>query len=281
MQFESIAKTLISLTSLFQDNDLQDPSADAQFLISQVTGIPQLELNLHLDRSLSVEESNRIFQYAYRRAQREPFQYIIGECCFWGFDFLLSRDVLIPRKETELLVERIIEENTERRITLLDIGTGSGNIAITIAKLRPDWIVEASDISAAALQIARQNAAHLQAKVTFYESDLLEAISKSYDIIVSNPPYIPLNEYKDLSPEVQGFEPQKALLAVEDGLFYYRKILQNAAVHLRPAGTIYFEIGYNQGERLRELAEEFNYRVVDIYKDYQQFDRIIKLTLIR
>ena len=279
MQFESIAQSLTYLITLFQANKLENPAAESHFLISQVTGIPQLELNLHLERLLTDDEIALIIQCAARRAKHEPFQYIFGESCFWGFDFLVNRDVLIPRKETELLVERIVEDNKGRRITLLDIGTGSGVIAITIAKLCPDWMIEASDVSYNALLIAQQNALRLNAQITFYKSDLFEVIHRRYDIIVSNPPYIPLNEYNELSPEVTKFEPQIALLAEEEGLLYYRKILENGAEHLNPEGVIYFEIGYNQGERVRKLAEQFNYRVVDIYKDYQHFDRIVKLTL--
>jgi len=276
MYFDSVTQLIIYLSELFSKHKLSHPQSDAQLIVSHYTGIPRLELNLHAQDKLSKDQISHIIGASQRRTKHEPLQHIFGETCFMGFEFLVDPDVLIPRKETELLVEQVIKDNQESR-SLLDIGTGSGNIAISIAKLCPDWDVEATDISKNALKVARNNATRNGVEVVFYHTDLYQGISKCYDIIVSNPPYVSERDYLELSPEVRVFEPRLALLAKEEGLFFFRRILQEGAKHLNPDGLVYFEIGHNQSNRIMDLAAELNYRVVDIYKDYQQFDRIVKL----
>ena len=277
MHLETIRQALQYMEDIFQDKGLDNSQYDARNIVSQITRIPQLELNLHYHRLLTSDESATIIQCALRRVSYEPLQYIFGETCFMGFDFQVNHDVLIPRKETELLVERVVQDN-EGNKTLLDIGTGSGNIALSISKLRSSWQVDACDISEKALQVARTNALSLGVEVNFILSDLFSEIRKSYDLIVSNPPYISPEDYNNLSPEVKSFEPQEALLASENGYYYYRRILHEATGHLNPGGLIYFEIGYNQGSGINKIAEKLDYRVVDIQRDYQHFDRIVKLS---
>ena len=274
---QTIRESLDLLTAIFKKHDLENPLFDACQIVAHHAGIPHLELNLHYDRILDSQVKRAIEESAERRARYEPLQYIFGEACFMGLCFRVTNEVLIPRPETELLVEKILNEN-ERELSLLDIGTGSGNIAVSIAKSRTHWEIVATDISPQALDIARQNAERNGVEIDFYLADLFPAIDKSYDVIVSNPPYIPELEYRELSPEVREFEPQNALLAEEEGLSFYRRILEGANNRLKPGGVIYFEIGYNQGERIKGLAGRYNYRVIDIIRDYQQFDRVVKLT---
>lgn len=271
---------------------LEKPLHDSKQILSHYTKIPPLELNLFYQRYLSEDEAELIVKALQRRALHEPLQYIFGKSSFMGMEFIVNEKVLIPRYETELLVEKILQDQSLfTGINLLDIGTGCGNIAVSIAKYRPDWQIEATDNSDGALETARRNAEENQVEITLYKTDLFPPQKTRYNVIVSNPPYIPLQEYKQLSPQVRLFEPQEALLAlpsnyqhcpgikssalVRKGLFYYDRILREATYRLKPDGRIYFEIGYNQAKDIRDLAKALNYRVVDIIKDFQQFERIV------
>ncbi len=276
----TVFQALEIITKLFQKHDLVNPREDAQQIIAHYLQIPLLELNLHRERLLSDEECLLISRSVKRRCLHEPLQYIFGHVCFMGYDFLVDRSVLIPRKETELLVEKIYSDhkNSAAKKTVLDIGTGSGVIAISLAKLLPEWRIEASDYSAAALSVARKNNVRNRVEIQFFHSDLFKSIDKSYDVIVSNPPYIAEQEYKTLSRQIRLYEPEEALLAAESGCYYYRRILQEALMYLNPGGLIYLELGYNQADMIRSIAEQLNYRIIDILRDYQQIERIAKLT---
>ena len=213
-----------------------------------------------------------------------PIQYIIGRTEFCGLDITVNEDVLIPRPETELLVDKVaaIARNNGQGIRVLDLCTGSGCIAIALTKRVSDCKINASDISDKALDVARLNASRhgVSDKISFFKSDLFGNIDDRFDIIVSNPPYIARFEFETLQKEVLR-EPRMALDGGEDGLDFYRKIVADAPDHLRPGGQVIFEIGFGQaGEVCKILQERGVFKVVGIEKDFNGIDRVVIATWI-
>ena len=186
-------------------------------------------------------------------AAHKPAQYIIGQADFYGMQLKVDERVLIPRPETEELVELILAENPETNLSVLDIGTGSGAIALALAKNRPDWSVTAADISQDALDVANENAKNQNLQIFLKKSDCFTEISEKYDIIVSNPPYISREDESEVGLNVLNSEPHLALFADEDGLAIYRRIAEDAKDYLKDGGKIYLEIGYKQGQSVPEL----------------------------
>ena len=186
-------------------------------------------------------------------AAHKPAQYIIGQADFYGMQLTVDERVLIPRPETEELVELILAENPETNLSVLDIGTGSGAIALALAKNRPDWSVTAADISQDALDVANENAKNQNLQIFLKKSDCFTEISEKYDIIVSNPPYISREDESEVGLNVLYSEPHLALFADEDGLAIYRRIAEDAKDYLKDGGKIYLEIGYKQGQSVPEL----------------------------
>lgn len=207
-----------------------------------------------------------------------PIQYALGKWDFYGRTFKVCPDVLIPRPETELLVDIIIKENMIAK-SILDIGTGSGAIAISLAKEREDFTLSACDISQKALDIARENALKLESSVKFIESDLFDNIDQSFDIIVSNPPYISSKDYRKLDDKLY-FEPKEALLGGDKGYEIYERIVNKAPMYLNPGGKLYFEIGYDQGEIVKGLMKDAGFADIKIVKDYGNKDRIVRGQLL-
>ncbi|WP_061417569.1 peptide chain release factor N(5)-glutamine methyltransferase, partial [Streptococcus oralis] len=186
-------------------------------------------------------------------ASHKPAQYIIGQADFFGMQLKVDERVLIPRPETEELVELILAENPEENLKILDIGTGSGAIALGLAKNRPDWSVTAADISQDALELASENAKNQNLNIFFKKSDCFAEIFEKYDIIVSNPPYISREDESEVGLNVLHSEPHLALFADEDGLAIYRRIVGDAKDYLTDGGKIYLEIGYKQGQSVPAL----------------------------
>ncbi|HEM5998188.1 TPA: peptide chain release factor N(5)-glutamine methyltransferase [Streptococcus suis] len=217
------------------------------------------------------EEIEAIFQ---QLSQHRPAQYIIGKADFRGLEFAVDERVLIPRPETEELVDLILQENSRAGLRILDIGTGSGAIAISLAKARPDWEVVAVDISEDALAVAQENARSNQVSVQFIQSDVLQAVTGQFDIIVSNPPYISPDDTDEVGLNVLTSEPHLALFAEEDGLAIYRQIADHAGAFLKENGKLYFEIGYKQGQDLTNLlALHFPEKRIRVLKDQFGQDR--------
>lgn len=205
-----------------------------------------------------------------------PAQYIIGSAEFHGHSFKVDERVLIPRPETEELVDLILSENPNTNIKVLDIGTGSGAIALSLAIDRDNWQVTASDISSNALDLAQENAEVIDVAIDFVQSDCFLAITGKYDIIVSNPPYISETDREEVGLNVLTSEPHLALFAVEDGYAVYRKIAENAQKHLTKKGKIYLEIGYKQGEYVKKLFEsEFPKMRIRVLQDQFGKDRMV------
>ena len=210
-----------------------------------------------------------------------PIQHITGVQNFYGFDFYVNENVLIPRLDTEILVEWILDDFNDmhnfenKKFEVLDMCTGSGCIAISLLKKKADWVVEAADISEAALDVAALNAKRLAVDLKLIKSDLFSEINKKYDIIVSNPPYIESDVIETLDDEVKKYEPLIALDGGNDGLDFYREISRNAATYLKKGGAIYFEIGYNQGPSVKEILVDNNFKDVRIKKDLAGHDRCV------
>ena len=201
-----------------------------------------------------IEEEKQFVEEVYQQlAAHKPAQYIIGQADFYGIQLKVDERVLIPRPETEELVELILAENLETNLSVLDIGTGSGAIALALAKNRQDWSVTAADISQDALDLASENAKNQKLNIFFKKSDCFAEISEKYDIIVSNPPYISREDESEVGLNVLHSEPHLALFADEDGLAIYRRIAEDAKDYLKDGGKIYLEIGYKQGQSVPEL----------------------------
>lgn len=232
------------------------------------------ELFLHADKPVAPTDSVKYQNMVTRRLKLEPLQYIVGKVEFWSREFLVTPDVLIPRQETEFVLEQIVF-HLRQQVTpcrkILDMGTGSGVIADVLA-FELECLVVAVDSSRAALEIARKNIAshHLLDKVTFVHSDLFAQVSEieQFDCIVSNPPYVAESEKKDLHPEVIQYEPPGALFAGPDGLDCYRFLIPESIQYLKPSGWLGLEIGASQGEEIRAMLSTNGYHDIAILSDY-------------
>lgn len=244
--------------AFFEKAGLEKPRLDAEWLMAAVLQCKRLELYLQFDRPLTPELLDRLRPLVRRRAQREPLQYILGETDFGDLRLRIDRRALIPRPETEALVERLValpQDSTPRRI--LDLGTGSGAIALGLAQAWPEAEVTAVDASAEALALARENAKlnQLETRVNFLEGSWFGPLpGQRFDLIVSNPPYLTRSEWEEAQPEVREYEPSVALVAEEDGLADLRQLMQAAPGHLEAKGVLALETGIDQHARLAEQA---------------------------
>lgn len=203
-----------------------------------------------------------------------PLQYALGEWEFYGLNFKVDERALIPRFETEIIVDFLLK-SSYKKDKILDIGTGSGAIAISLGRNLPTSRIIGSDIEEKALSLASENKERLKASnVSFIKSDLFEEISEKFDIIISNPPYINQTDYDKLDERLY-HEPKSALLASEDGLYYYKRIIKDAEAYLNQGGRLVFEIGYDQKQRVCELLNESDFKNIKCMKDYNDFDRFI------
>ena len=231
---------------------------------------------LKLQAEVNQEDRDQLKAIHEQLLAHKPAQYIIGSSDFHGLTLKVDERVLIPRPETEELVELILSENLEGSLSVLDIGTGSGAIALALASSRPDWQITASDLSGDALALAAENAQSCGLNPTFVQSDCFEAISGSFDIIVSNPPYISEADKNEVGLNVLTSEPHLALFAEEDGYAVYRKIAEQAGDYLTEKGKIYLEIGYKQGDGVKELLEKnFPQKRIRVLKDQFGKDRMV------
>lgn len=259
---------------------IADAESDAWLMFSHVTGMSRMEYTLDRDKCLSDEEICSLAKMLEKRNQHIPVQQITGEAWFMGYPFFVNENVLIPRMDTEVLVEAVltrlpavpVTENGKRRV--LDMCTGSGCILLSLLKEEKGLLGTGADISERALLVARENAHRLECEAQFIFSDLWENIEDTYEIIVSNPPYIVRNVISTLDTEVKDHEPVLALDGGEDGLDFYRKIVADTHRHLVPGGLLAFEIGYDQGQALTALLKKAGYRNIEILKDLAGLDRV-------
>jgi len=250
----------------------------ARYLLEKIVGVSSVGLLADWNRTLTAEQREQFRQMTERLKAYEPIQYILGECYFSGLVFHVRPGVLIPRPETEELVLHIAEEWKGKEAHLLDIGTGSGCIAIALADRLPQCKVSAWDISAEALDIARENAVLNNLSIDFQQKNILEEpLGESFDVIVSNPPYVLEGEKEVMEPNVLRYEPAVALFVPDaDPLLFYRRIATLALQALTPEGTLYFEINQAYGKETKELLQTIGFSQVELFQDCFGKDRIIK-----
>jgi release factor glutamine methyltransferase len=282
----TILKLLKWAAEYFNDKDIDEAKVAAEILLAQSLHLRRIDLYLQYDRPLEREELSAFKILLKRKLKREPVAYIVGHKEFWSMPFAVNRDVLIPRPETECLVEvvmGIIEETAaEETMRVLELGTGSGALIIALASQKQGNAHYASDISKKSLVVAKQNAVtHGLNDIHFFAGDWMNPLTAGkqlFDVIVSNPPYIPTRGIETLAPEIRQHEPLAALDGGKDGLKCLRHIVQNAWVYLKPRGWLALEMGCDQKEDMMEVVRSCGkYDPVRIRKDYSGHDRIISM----
>ena len=248
----------MKLAQLFSDFEEElirqgEEAESLSFVYRSLKNLSFTDFVFALQQEVTEKEKQFVEEIYQQLAAHKPAQYIIGHTDFYGMQLKVDERVLIPRPETEELVELILDENHEENLSVLDIGTGSGAIALVLSKNRPDWSVTAADISQDALDVANENAKNQNLQIFLKKSDCFTEISEKYDIIVSNPPYISREDESEVGLNVLYSEPHLALFADEDGLAIYRRIAEDAKDYLKDGGKIYLEIGYKQGQSVPDL----------------------------
>lgn len=267
-------------TEFFAAKGIESPRLNAELLIGHALGLKRMELYLQFERPLTEVELEKIRPLVRRRSQREPLQYIIGETEFSGLKLKVDRRALIPRPETELLVEKVVaaRQSTPPR-AILDLGTGSGALALALARAFPEARVVAVELSDEALALARENGTHtgLGERIQWITSRWFEALAPAdtFDLIVANPPYLSAEETAATAPEVRNFEPAAALTAADAGLADLREIIAVAPRHLAPGGLLALETGIAQHETLRELARAAGFARTESLPDLTGRDRFV------
>ena len=265
------------------DAGIEEAALDARLLLEHICGTDRNTLLVHGDRTVSPEEEKQYLDAVERRSRRIPLQQITGQQEFMGLPFWVNSNVLIPRQDTEVLVEEVLK-HTHDGMRILDMRTGSGCIMISILHYSNDCEGLGVDISSPALEVAEENAERLLSGRTgvsarFLQSDLFEAVDGKYDILVSNPPYIRSAVVDTLMPEVKDYEPRIALDGEEDGLVFYRRILSDCKKNLKKGGMLFFEIGYDQAEAVKSMMEQAGFLEVTVKKDFGGLDRVVFGTL--
>ncbi len=271
-------RSILQWTSeYFSKKGIDSHRLDAELLIAHAVGLDRIGLYRDFDRPVNESERALIRSYVQRRAQFEPVAHILNSRGFWQHDFYVDNRVLIPRPETEELIEYVLKwlkDHIDPRIA--DVGTGSGCIALTLADECKTAECIGFDVSEEALEVAQKNAQLLNIKSDFVKSDLLEKAEGLFDVIISNPPYIASDVIPTLMPDVQQYEPLLALDGGPDGLDCIRKLVPQAIDHLKPGGLLIFEIGYDQGQSASEICLNYKeLKEVEIHKDYAKQDRFI------
>ena len=261
------------------------PRLDVETLLQKVLGVDRLYILLNLERVLSEDEEQLFNKFINERLNNRPIAYIVGNREFMGLDFFVKEGVLIPRPDTEVLVEEVIELAKKKGAkNILDIGTGSGAITVSLAKYLENVKVTSVDISDIALEIGKRNAIsnEVDDRINFVKSDLFTNIDKEtkFDIIVSNPPYIKREVIETLDKQVKDYEPYNALEGGVDGLDFYRAITKQAKEYLKKGGILAYEVGHDQSEDVSKLMEMDGYTNIYTLKDLQQIDRVVIGTVL-
>ena len=253
--------------------EIVDAECDAWLLLEHVSGMNRAQFFLHQQDTVPDELEADYRGMLRKRAEHIPLQHLTGTQEFMGLEFQVSPDVLIPRQDTELLVEKLLPHIQGKRV--LDVCTGSGCIIISILHNVEGVKGYAVDISKQAVNVAKENAKLNEVPVLFERSDLFEMVTEKFDVIVSNPPYIPTDVIPQLMPEVQVFEPIEALDGKEDGLYFYRKIVEQSKDYLNSGGSLMFEIGYDQGKDVSKMMTDAGFSNVCVKKDLAGNDRVV------
>lgn len=290
----TIRQALVWTSNDFAARKMPSPRLDAELLVSRALGLDRIGLYIDLERPLQPKELARIHEMVVRRRRYEPVAYIFGEKEFYGRVFEVTPDVLIPRPDTESVVERALKlcpEHSAGRV--LDLGTGSGAIAVTIAAERANLLVDATDISLAALAIASRNARkhEVEDRIRFYNGDLFEALSgesrffgladdqepELYNLVVSNPPYIADEQWEGLASDIRQHEPKIALQAGKDGLDFYRRICASVLEWIAVGGFLLFEVGQGQASAVVEMtASDPRFGNIEVYRDFSGIERVVQ-----
>lgn len=255
----------------------ETPHREAEILLAHALEKPRTYLHTYPEHEINQTDLDTFQQSLHRRLQGEPIAYILGHTAFWDFELKVTHDTLIPRPETELIVELILEKLTEQeKIYIADLGTGSGAIALALAKERPHWELHATDQSHAALIIAQQNAQQLGVNnIKFFQGEWCMALpSQKYQAIVSNPPYIAEND-PHLKQPGMAFEPQTALVSGNDGLDALRQIISQSSNYLMPNGLLILEHGFDQAPAVRALMQQSGYQQITSYRDLAGHERVV------
>ncbi len=277
----TVLDVLNKSTDYLNKKGIESPRMNAELLLADILKCKRLELYLMYDRPLTEKELTEYREYLKRRSTFEPAQYIIGTVEFYGLEFKVSPAVLIPRPETEILVEAVINSvNKEDELRIMDIGSGSGNISIAIAVNLPNAFVTGIEISESAIKVAEENLKKydLNKRVSFLNYDILSVNRdelSDYDIIVSNPPYVSKADYGKVQKEILNYEPDIAVTDFDDGYKFYREIISLSAQILKPNGKIFLEIAQGQSKKISEFMKENNFKEISIVQDYQKIDRVI------
>jgi release factor glutamine methyltransferase len=284
----TIIKLIQWAADYFNSHSIDSPRATAEILLAHALNARRIDLYLRYDQPLNCDEKDRFKALIKRRLKREPVAYIVGCKEFWSMELKVTTDVLIPRPETECLVERALEhlarESNSQPKFILELGTGSGAVILALASENSRHFYSGTDISINAIQVARRNAIRhdLHTRVHFIVADWLRAFpvkSGLFDLIVSNPPYVRSGDLVKLQPEIQAYEPLLALNGGKDGLCSLRQIIQSAYFYLKPSGVLLLEMGADQKTQLKQIIDECeHYENIRFYKDYSGYDRIVAMT---
>ena len=254
---------------------IEEATLDARLLLEAVCGTDRNDLLVHGEQPVMPQAEEKYLHWIRQRAEHIPLQQLTGEQDFMGLTFSVNEHVLIPRQDTEILVEEVLKELHDR-MRILDMCTGSGCILLSLLHYSNDCEGLGVDLSAEALEVAGRNVLKEKAEhAHFLQSDLFEKVEGKFEIIVSNPPYIASAKVDKLMPEVRDHEPRMALDGTEDGLHFYRRIIKEAGKHLVNSGMLFFEIGYDQGQAVSELMRAGGYREVQVVQDYAGLDRVV------
>ena len=262
-------------TKCLTDAGVPDAALDAWYLLQMVCKIERSYYYVHGEEDITQDAQKEYEIAVQKRAEHIPLQYIIGEQEFMGLRFKVNSNVLIPRQDTETLVEQVLKI-VKPGMKVLDLCTGSGCVLISVLKNAPELTGMGSDISKTALLVAKENAKLHEVDAEWVRSDLFDNITETFDVIMANPPYIPTGEILSLMPEVRDFEPENALDGGADGLDFYRKIAGQVKDYLNPGGYVYMEIGYDQGEAVSELMRNAGFTEVEVIKDLARNARVKK-----
>ncbi len=273
---ERILDTLTRATMMLSAAGIDNPKQDALVLLAHVMDVDQSSVLARLQEPLPPSALYGMDRVIAVRSLRQPVSHIIGKRGFWNHEFLVNSDVLDPRPDTETLVAAALEQPFDN---VLDLGTGSGAIILSLLAERPQAMGVATDISAKALDMARRNAGRIGVadRVQFKESDWFEGINGQYDLIVSNPPYISESEMETLAPEVRDWEPHLALTPGGDGLAAYHRLAKGLPAHLTPKGRAFFEIGYRQAADVKGIFTNAGFTQLQVLQDMSGHDRVIAL----
>lgn len=287
---------LVAATQRLVSNGVDSPKLDSEVLLSHVLACTRAQLYAHPERLLTEEERSRFEQLVVRRCQQEPVAYLVGEKAFYGLDLLVDPRVLIPRPETELLVDMVLDVAVQYdatrargrngstpsggRLLVADVGTGSGAVSLAVAANTEATFIYAVDISQGALEVARFNASRhgLEHRIQFLHGDLLAPLPEAVDVIAGNLPYVAQHEWPKLAPGIVNYEPSLALLGGADGLDYIRRLLEQAPHYLKPSGVVLLEVGASQGSAAAEIARRcFPDALIEVLTDYSFRERIVRI----